>query len=195
MEPTGKKVVIVDAFGTGVFKPEAALLCGISEERLDLIADYVELPHGPRFSAVQARAAVAGLTLNHEVLILVGPETLEAFSLDPREPGKPFTCAFGGGVHLGIYIPRKKQKEHERRALMRVLGDVVAMCQVPVSESDVKIAVAVVKNLGDENISFWTRKVLNEIEDKLEAGKAVDKWDLGQLMFCFAKDVRILNGG
>lgn len=192
-----KKIFILDAFANIEVKALVAALCGVSETRLDAISDYLELEHRSKFSASYARQQLADHAIPHEIVILVGPESIEALGLEVPEPNRPFTINFAGGVHLGIYLRRpsskKLTKPKDKLAIKRLMSQVVSLCDIPVTEKDARVVVRVVRDLGEDNISFWTNKILKEIEDKLLAGKEVDKYDLGQLMQCYANDVAFMR--
>lgn len=199
-----KKLRVLDAWPGSDTKALFAGLCGISESRLDAIAQYDELPRGQgeRFSALRARKWLADLgSIPNEIIVCVGPETIQAVGQEGQKQNSNFTFELGGGVHLGFYVARPRPGHFERRAtkrgdrpiLKRLLSDIVRICPVPVTRESAEVCVQIVREIGDDNISFWSRKVLTEIEKKLRLNEPVDKHDLAQLMQCYANDVQFLS--
>ncbi len=53
----------------------------------------------------------------------------------------------------------------------------------------------IVKDALGECMSFYTRKIIKEIEDKLAAGKHIEPIELRQLMTYYAKDCEFKERG
>lgn len=209
-----KKLMFVDDMPHAGHRDALARLCGLTVERFEDTFEY-----GVLFTRVipwEIDGAIfkVGHLLKesaHPILVLVGAKVHAAFGVEEQPIFEPFmlgeeiaTEPVNGQVDLIpqvrmiIKIPAAEDTKFLKDAKMRrkakqILGDLVAMHRTPVSDVDAERCCKVVRSIGDDNISFWTRKVLTEIEGNLKAGKLVDKYDLGQLMGCYAKDVEFLT--
>lgn len=194
-----KRITVLDTKSGIDTKTDFGTVCGISAVRLSAIMDYREFSYGARYSAIEARTWLQNLgSIASEVIIFIGKETVEAAGLEGQDVSTPFVANINGGTHMGIIIERptsrvRSSRLNDRIRCKKVLADVISLCEIPVTNDMARISCDVVWGLGDDNISFWTRKILKEIEAKLERGDQVDKFDLGQLMQSYAQDVQFLK--
>lgn len=200
-----KKLMFVDDMPHPGHRETLATLCGLTVERFDETFEY-----GVLFTRVipwEIEGAIfkVGHLLKesaHPILVLVGPKVHAAFGVEEQPVFEPFMLGEEIEGQIGVIpqvrmilkIPaaedtRFKKDPKLRQRAKQILADLVTLHRTPVAAIDAERCCKVVRTIGDDNISFWTRKVLTEIEGNLKAGKLVDKYDLGQLMGCYAKDV------
>lgn len=202
-----KKVMFITDMPRDGAREHVAKLCGLSVEKFDVMFDFGvlftrEIPWDLKDAIFKV-----GHTLKqspHPILVLVGHNVGQAFGVEGQPLFETFMFGEGGTeeepeqVRMILKIPSSDQdrffrKETNRRMAMAVLGNLVMMCRQPVSQKDARVCCQAVRNLGDDNISLWTRKHLEDIESRLLIDDVIDHYDLSDLMKLYANDVQFMT--
>lgn len=198
----GKKVLFVSDLPSVGAKDALANLIGITPAKFDLIFDHCTLftKDVPWHEGDgKMRADMLLKETPHLVLVLVGENVSKAFGIKTEPLFQPFALAEGEEgkerVFMAIKIvattkDRFYKKDANRLLAKQVLGDLVTMCQLPASAEDARIACAIIRAALGDSMSIWTKKHVEDVERKLEAGELVDKHDMSQMMAAYASDVR-----
>lgn len=198
-----KKILFVGEMPSAGEIDSLAALCDVTPAKFSALFDYgtifaKEVPWVPADAVIRADALLAD-TVN-PVLVLCGERVAAAFGVGKEPMLNPFPLGIGTDeeapeqVRLVVKImpssgDKLYRKKGKRRLAKGLLRGFVTMSQQPATEEEARRCCAIVRNALGDNMDIITRQWVDGIEKDLDDGKGADKYDLGQLMLHYARNV------
>lgn len=197
------KVVVIDAHPDGIEEGYAALgaLAAVTAEKVKGAFDWCFVFSQDRTKKMNLKAAKTFLqevALPQPAMLLLGHDTAKAFGVEREIDSVPFELHWQGGVHLAVWIKhpirdaKRLKSFSDKMPVGNVVKDLLKISSIAVTEKDVHVVIGVI-NSTPEALSFWTKKIRDEILDNLSKGRTIDKIDLGQLMASYANDLSFVK--
>lgn len=144
-------------------------------------------------------------TFVQPILVFIGEETWRRFGAmsetgelltplyDPRDWG------YGENKRVAVCMERVADENDDSPSAIsrrikqrRLLRELQSVCTPPVFDEDVQQCFAIVEALGDD-LSYWTKKILEELKTQVANKVSIDKTELAQLMGSYARDVGFIK--